>query len=231
MTDKTPPRPARAGGKENVYNPARPSLFKCPKCGKDGRRENCPDVATCPFHALPLRAAYQKAQADMNESMQRRLDRIASEIPWPKHNLVEDLEGFCPKCGAPKHVGECPGSMKAAREFNQPVMDAFSELKAENARLRARLEMGIGVCADGKPVAIPDEYDGIFARDETIRLQDAELTRLRRQNRRLRRKLAREREAWDRALEVAARIAGIASADDGAKVAAMSRAAKLEGEE
>lgn len=37
--------------------------------------------------------------------------------------------------------------------------------------------------------------------------------------------------SWDRALEVAARIAGIASADDGAKVAAMIRAAKLEGEE
>lgn len=131
----------------------------------------------------PARAGVQEAQADMNESMQRRLDRIASEIPWLKHSLVEDLEGFCPKCGAPKHVGECPGSMKAAREFNQPVMDA-------------------------------------------------ELTRLRRQNRRLRRKLAREREAWDRALEVAARIAAIASAYDGAKVAAAIRAVKVgEGED
>lgn len=177
----------------------------------------------------PARAGVQEAQADMNESMQRRLDRIASEIRWLKHNLVEDLEGFCPKCGAPKHVGECPGSMKAAREFNQPVMDAISELKAENARLRARLEMGIGVGADGKPVAIPDEYDGIFARDETIRLQDAELTRLRRQNRRLRRKLARERGSWDRALEVAARIAE--ASPMGAAAAKTIRAAKIGGDE
>ena len=146
--------------------------------------------------------------------------------------VVEDLdEGFCPKCGAPKHVGECPGSMKAAREFNQPVMDAISELKAENARLRARLEMGIGVGADGKPVAIPDEYDGIFARDETIRLQDAELTRLRRQNRRLRRKLHQERGSWDRALEVAARIAEIAGVYEPKVIAEMIRAVKVGSED
>lgn len=151
----------------------------------------------------PARAGVQEAQADMNESMQRRLDRIASEIPWLKHSLVEDLEGFCPKCGAPKHVGECPGSMKAAREFNQPVMDAISELKAENARLRARLERGIGF--------------------------DDELTRLRRQNRRLRRKLRQERGAWDRALEAAARIAE--AGPMGAAAAKAIRAGKIWGEE
>ena len=110
--------------------------------------------------------------------------------------------------------------------------DAISELKAENARLRARLEMGIGVGADGKPVAIPDEYDGIFARDETIRLQDAELTRLRRQNRRLRRKLAREREAWGRVREAAQNLAKLSYQSASAKIIYdATRPAKVEDEE
>ena len=120
----------------------------------------------------------------------------------------------------------------AARGFNQPAMDAISELKAENARLRARLEMGIGVGADGKPVAIPDEYDGIFARDETIRLQDAELTRLRRQNRRLRRKLARAREAWGRVREAAQNLAKLSYQSASAKIIYdATRAAKVGGED
>lgn len=203
MTDKTPPRPARAGDKANAYNPARPGLFTCPKCGEDGRRENCPDVATCPFHALPLRAAYQKAQADMNESMQRRLDRIAPGTPWLKPNLVEDLQGFCPKCGAPKHIGPCPGAtidvhaLKGERDSLKLQRDALRETEG---RLRGWLANG-----------------------------GEEITRLRRQNRRLRRKLARERNSWDRALEVAARIAE--ASPMGAAAAKAIRAAKIGGEE
>ncbi len=117
---------------------------------------------------------------------------------------IGDLIVRCLGCGKPVHAGPCRNSvdaffaeiaalyaesarltaalaeMTAERDKAQSAAaEARGADAAEIGRLRERLEMGWGTDGNGNRVPIPDEYDGIYCRDETIRLQDEQIDRLR----------------------------------------------------
>jgi len=104
----------------------------------------------------------------MNESIDPSASRDACHVAilkeWGNKPAI-DVSAQCSMLYAARRLMERAGEV--------------GNLRAENARLRERLEMGWATDANGNRVPIQDGYDGIYARDETIRLQDEQIDRLR----------------------------------------------------
>jgi len=92
--------------------------------------------------------------------------------------LEQQLAHYTYACAS---VGETDGHGWA--ETTIELRRQLAAVTQDNAMLRERLEIGFAYDRDGKRVSLPEEkagqaFDGIFCRDETIRLQDEAVAQL-----------------------------------------------------